>query len=83
MSASAGFMGTVLDGQDPQEAWDGYREMIREDPQQQDIVRQFAASEGGRELLAASREAWRERGFEAPFDFLFRGEGDVSAQELR
>ncbi len=78
---SAGFMGAVLGGHDPREAWDGYRQMIREDPQQLAIIRQLAASAGGQALLDASREAWRGRGFDAPFDFVF--EDSDGAQELR
>lgn len=78
---SAGFMGAVLGGHDPREAWNGYRQMIHEDPQQKAIIRQLAASAGGQALLEASREAWRDRGFEAPFDFIFEESG--SAQELR
>lgn len=78
---SAGFMGAVLGGHDPREAWNGYRQMIQEDPQQLAIIHQLAASAGGQALLEASREAWRDRGFEAPFDFVF--EDSDGAQELR
>lgn len=78
---SAGFMGAVLSGHDPGEAWDGYRQMLQEDPQQMEIVRQLAESPSGQALLDESRAAWRGRGFEAPFEFIFEDSG--SAQELR
>lgn len=79
---SAGFMGAVLNGHDPREAWDGYRRMILDDPQQRAVVRQLAADPAGRALLDDSRSAWHDRGFvEAPFDFVF--EERVGAQELR
>ena len=71
---SATFMGAVLDGQDAREAWEWYRQILREDPQQQAVVRQLADTEGGREMLEASRAAWRARGLEAPFDFLIEEE---------
>lgn len=76
------FMGTALTGQDLKEVWEGYERMLRAEPQQQALVRQFAETEGGCALLDDSRRIWRERGFDAPFEFVFEEE-PVSAQELR
>jgi hypothetical protein len=72
MTIRVGFMGTVMNHHDPGAVWEGYRRMLRGEPQQQELVRRLAETEGGRSLLDDSRAVWRERGFEkAPFDFLF------------
>ena len=68
---SQGFMGMVLSGQDPREAWEQLNRMVIQDAQLREMVRQLNSREDGRELLDDSRRAWRERGFDAPFDFLF------------
>lgn len=75
------FMGAALTGQDPKEAWAGYQKMLREEPQQRALVRQFAETEGGRALLDDSRRVWRDRGLDAPFEFVFEEEA-VGAQKL-
>jgi hypothetical protein len=76
-----GFMGALLRGGDPRRAWETFRAMAAADPAQ---VRRLAETDGGRALLDDSRSAWRARGYEAPFEFVFRqrtagpgrGEGD-------
>lgn len=78
---SVGFMGAVLSGEDPGEAWRAFRAMVDEDPAQRALVLQLAETKGGRSLLDDSRSAWRERGYKAPFDFIFEESGH--AEELR
>lgn len=69
--ARVGFMGTVLRGGEPRDAWRAFRRMAEEDPAQ---IRRLAETAEGRALLDASRSSWRERGFaEAPFEFAFEG----------
>ena len=78
VQVKVGFMGTVLRGGDPTDAWRAYRRMAVEEPAQ---VRRLAETAEGLALLDASRAAWRRRGFEAPFEIVFE-EAD-GAHELR
>lgn len=80
-SVSVGIMGAVLSGGDPRTAWRAFRELVENDPAHREAVRRLAETEDGRALLDDSRSAWRARGFEAPFDFIFEDPG--RAQELR
>jgi hypothetical protein len=77
---SEGYMGAVLRGQNPREAWEGYRRIILEDPREREVAVRLAQSPGGKELLEVSREAWRARGFaEAPFDVALEDHGRAQA----
>jgi hypothetical protein len=82
MMMSVGFMGAALRWQDPRTAWEVFSRMLREDPSQRMTARRLAETEGGRELLDASRKAWRRRGLEAPFESFLR-EAEGRAEELR
>lgn len=73
-------MGAVSGG-DPERAWRAYRAMLAGDERQRAALRRLAESEDGRAMLDASRDTWRGRGYEAPFEVVFEDSG--SAQELR
>jgi hypothetical protein len=70
-AVTTGVLATVLRGQDPGEAWEQLNRMVIMDAQVRQSIREISKTEEGRELLDESRCAWRARGFNAPFDFLF------------
>lgn len=70
MGKNVGFMCAVMSGVEPREAWTMIRDMVSGEEELQKLVRQLAATEGGRELLDDSRRGWGEYGLSAPFDFV-------------
>lgn len=66
-------MGAVGGG-DPQRAWHAYRSLLTKDETQRAALCRLAESADGRAMLDASRAVWRERGLEAPFEVVFRGD---------
>lgn len=69
------FMAAVLHGQSPRVAWGEYERMLIQEADLRRLVLLMTRREETRQMLEESRRVWRERGLDAPFDFLFDDSG--------